>query len=55
MALLPSDLATLLLHLDAGLITGKSDGDDVDSWTVQSTTGAAVATALRLLADSLEG
>lgn len=46
MAFLPSDLASLLLHLDAGSITGKSDGDDVDSWTDQSTTGASLTAAI---------
>ena len=55
MAFLPSDLAKLLLHFDAGSITDKSDEDDFDSWTGQSTTETAVATASRLLADSLEG
>lgn len=46
MAFSPSDLASVLLHLDAGSITGKSDGDDVDSWTDQSTTGASLTAAV---------
>lgn len=36
------DLDSLILHLDAGTITGLSDGDYVGSWTDQSTTGATL-------------